>query len=176
MNYIFESQRLGFRLWQENDKEAFATMNENPKVMKYFPSELDFQASNELYDRIVAHHKKHGYGLYAVELKENGKFIGFIGFAHPSFEADFTPCIEIGWRLDEIYWKKGYATEGAKACLDYGFNQLSFDEVMSFTSLINRQSWHVMEKIGMKKAGEFDHPNINLQHPLCHHVLYKIER
>jgi ribosomal-protein-alanine N-acetyltransferase len=89
---------------------------------------------------------------------------------------DFSPCIEIGWRLHKKIWNKGYATEGAKACLKYGYENLNLQDVYSFTSKNNKRSEHVMEKIGMIKIGEFYHPKIDRNHPLCEHVLYKITK
>lgn len=109
-----------------------------------------------------------------MEVKESKEFIGFIGFHRPSFEADFTPCIEIGWRLKRDAWGKGYATEGAKACLKYGFTELNFKEVYSFTAKINKPSEKVMKKIGMQYVKEFDHPKLEPNNKLCKHVLYVI--
>ena len=175
MYYVFESERLGFRRWKEEDKVPFAFMNGSSKVMNYFPYKLTREQSDAMMVRIEEHFQSHGYGLWAVDIKETGQFIGFIGFSHPGFEADFTPCIEIGWRLDEKYWKKGYAQEGAKACLKYGNEVLGIHEVYSFTSLWNEPSYKVMERIGMTKVGEFDHPKLDEDDPLRPHVLYRIE-
>ena len=106
----------------------------------------------------------------------DGKFIGYIGLHHTNFETDFCPCIEIGWRLCENSWGRGYATEGARACLDYAFRQLQLPEIYSFTSLPNRRSERVMQKIGLQKIGEFDHPLVPAGHPLLRHVLYRAEK
>lgn len=174
--YIFESSRLGFRIWEESDRELFANMNANKEVMRYFPKTLDSKESDAFIDRIQEHFESTGYGLWAVELKDTKEFIGFIGFLTATFEADFTPCVEIGWRLDNKYWNKGYATEGAKACLKYGFNELNLDDVYSFTTEINKPSQNVMKKIGLKKIGEFQHPRVEDYSPLKPHVLYRIDK
>lgn len=175
-NYIFESSRLGFRRWKESDKELFSRMNSDEKVMRYFPKTLSREESDKFFHRIVEHFKEKGYGLWAVEIKETKEFIGFIGFLYTTFEAEFTPCVEIGWRLDNKYWNKGYATEGAKSCLDYGFRNLNFSSIYSFTAEINKPSENVMKKIGMKKVGEFRHPKVEEGSPLKNHVLYSIDK
>ncbi len=172
--YTFESDRLGFRRWKEGDKAPFAHMNSKASVMKYFPNIPSPDQSAAMVDRIEGHFETHGYGLWAVELKETGDFIGFIGFQMASFDAPFTPCIEIGWRLDDVYWSRGYATEGAKACLIYAKGVLGLKDICSFTSVINTPSIAVMEKIGMHKDLVFDHPKLSQSDPLCPHVLYRI--
>lgn len=174
--YIFESSRLGFRMWKESDRELFAKMNANEEVMRYFPKPLDTKESDGFLDRILEHFKQNGYGLWAVELKDTKEFIGFIGFLIATFEAEFTPCVEIGWRLDNKYWNKGYVTEGAKACLEYGFNNLGLDSIYSFTAEINIPSQNVMKKICLMKVGEFEHPRVEDGNPLKPHVLYKIDK
>ncbi|MBU5256105.1 GNAT family N-acetyltransferase [Tissierella praeacuta] len=174
--YIFESSRLGFRMWQESDRVLFAKMNVSTEVMRYFPKTLDSKETDDFLSRIQEHFKKNGYGLWAVELKDTKEFIGFIGFLNATFEADFTPCVEIGWRLDNEYWNKGYATEGAKACLEYGFSKLNLSSIYSFTAEINKPSQNVMKKIGLKKIGKFDHPKVEVGSPLKRHVLYKIDK
>ncbi len=174
--YLFESCRLGFRMWREADKELFAKMNADEEVMRYFPKRLTCGESDDFFGRIQEHFKRKGYGLWAVEIKHNREFIGFIGFLTATFPADFTPCIEIGWRLDKKYWNQGYATEGAKACLELGFTGLDFAEIYSFTAKINLPSIRVMEKIGLTKIGEFAHPGVKECDPLKPHVLFKIEQ
>lgn len=174
--YIFESSRLGFRMWQELDRELFANMNASNEVMRYFPKTLDYKETDDFLHRIQKHFEETGYGLWAVEIKDTKEFIGFIGLLTATFEAEFTPCVEIGWRLDNKYWNNGYATEGAKACLEYGFNKLNLNSIYSFTAETNKPSENVMKKIGLKKVGEFDHPKVEDGSPLKHHVLYKIDK
>jgi len=170
--YIFESERLGFREWTLDDLDFFATMNNKDSVMKYFPTKLSRQESEAFLQRIILHFDNHGYGLYATEIKETGELIGFIGFQIATFYARFTPCVEIGWRLDDKFWNKGYATEGAKAALKYGFNYLNLQKVYSFTPKINQGSVKVMEKIGLKYQENFNHPKVKEASELCSHVLY----
>lgn len=174
--YDFESNRLGFRRWREADKLPFSIMNSDPKVMEYFPNMLTKEQSDEFVDRINNHFCQYGYGLWAVEVKETNEFIGFIGFFTATFESSFTPCIEIGWRLSGKYWNNGYATEGAKECLQYGFHNLGMNEIYSFTSFINKPSINVMKKIGLQEECTFLHPKIDESNPLCLHVLYKIDK
>lgn len=172
----FESPRLLFLDWKAEDLPAFRAMNADPAVMRYFPKPLQSAETDAFYERICAEIRTECYGLYAVEVKESGEFIGFIGFHEATFPAPFTPCLEIGWRLKASAWGKGYATEGATACLRYGFDALHLKEVVSFTAKINVPSEKVMRKIGMVKTGEFDHPNVEKDSPLRCHVLYKITR
>lgn len=168
----FETERLIFRDWKEQDLKEFRIMNKDSRVMKYFSSILSEQETDAFYNRIQDEFRNLGYGLYAVETKRDNKFIGFIGFHIANFNAEFTPCIEIGWRIKYEAWGNGYATEGAKACLKYGVDKLDFNKVYSFTSKINLQSENVMKKIGMIKNMEFKHPNIAEDSSLCEHVLY----
>lgn len=176
MEYVFETERLGFRRWNEEDKIPFAEINANRKVMKYFSNVLSRKQSDEFVDKIRDHFNEQGYGLWAVDIKGTRKFIGFIGFYTATFESHFTPCVEIGWRLDNKYWNKGYATDGAKACLEYGFNNLEMDVIYSFTSQLNKPSINVMKKINLEEVETFNHPRIEKGDPLRLHVLYKIDK
>jgi ribosomal-protein-alanine N-acetyltransferase len=171
----FETQRLLLRDWREHDLEEFRKMNKDVRVMKFFTKTLSEEETDRFYNKIQDEIKNYGYGLYAVETKNNNNFIGFIGFHWADFDSQFTPCIEIGWRLKFDSWGNGYATEGAKACLKYGFEILKFEKIFSFTSKINIQSENVMKKIGMVKIIEFEHPNIVEGSPLRKHVLYAVE-
>lgn len=175
MNYEFKSDRIGFRKWRENDKEVFATLNENKEVMEFFPKTLSKTESDNFVLKINQMFKQCSYGLYAIDELETNKFMGFIGFWHPSFDLGFSPFIEIGWRLGREYWNKGYATEGALECLKYGFNKLKFQSIYSLTSKTNLKSERIMQKIGMEKHMEFEHPKIEFGHEFKPHVLYKIE-
>ncbi len=172
--YMIQTPRLGLRRWSKEDLIPFAKMNKNSKVMEFFPHTLTDDESNSMVEKIEAHFDKYGFGFWAVELLDTGEFIGLIGLNIPSFKAQFTPCIEIGWRLSHEFWGEGYASEGAQACLDFGFNSLGLSEIFSFTAVVNKKSMKVMEKIGMEYVGDFLHPKIDKNHRLCKHVLYKI--
>lgn len=172
--YLFRSERLGFRQWIKSDLEPFARMNADPAVMKFFPKTLSLDETRGFIERLQEGFKQNGFGAYAVDTLENNAFIGLIGFMKASFEAHFTPCIEIAWRIKKQQWGKGYATEGAARCLEYGFSTLHLTEVYSFTATLNKPSEKVMQKIGMVKQGEFIHPRVPREHPLSAHVLYKI--
>ena len=175
-SYIISTERLGLRKWIEQDIRPFAEMNNDVDVMKYFPKVLTEQETFEIVQRINLHFDKNNCGLFAVEHKLTKQFIGLTGFAIPSFETFFTPCVEIGWRYKKEAWGQGFATEAAGACLKYGFETLQFDKVFSFTSTINLNSEKVMKKIGMNKVGEFEHPKIEVTNILCKHVLYEIKQ
>jgi RimJ/RimL family protein N-acetyltransferase len=143
--------------------------------MQHFPSLVTEEQSNTGADRIQAHIEKHGWGLWAVEIPGIASFAGFIGLSRPTFEAHFTPCVEVGWRLASEYWGLGFASEGAAAALVYGFEHLGLSEIVSFTVPGNVRSRRVMERIGMTRsaADDFDHPALPQGHPLCRHILYK---
>ena len=170
-----DTDRLHLRLWRPEDRPAFAAMNADPMVMEFFPKLLDRAESDGRAAKIDEHFARHGFGLWAVEVPGAVDFIGFVGLSVPEFEAHFTPCVEIGWRLARDYWSKGYATEAALAVLSFGFQQLALEEIVSFTVPANRRSRRVMERIGMthSPADDFDHPTISEAHPLRRHVLYR---
>jgi RimJ/RimL family protein N-acetyltransferase len=172
------TDRLYLRRWRAGDREPFAKLNRDPQVMEFFPGLLSRQESDERVDRIEAHFHEHGFGLWAVEIPGVTPFAGFVGLSIPRFEAPFTPCIEVGWRLDAAYWNRGYATEGARAALDFGFCRLQLPEIVSFTVPLNVRSRRVMEKLGMTHSAsdDFDHPMLAEGHPLRRHVLYRLRR
>lgn len=174
MIYI-ETERLILRDWQESDLIVFQQMNQDPLTMEFFPKMLSLYESRQFFERIKHEFEERGYGLYAVELKESKRFIGFTGFHYTVMNTNFSPCIEIGWRYTHDVWGKGYATEAAKACLNYAKKNLSLKEVYSFTSQLNQRSENVMKKIGMQKVCNFMHPAISDGNKLKEHVLYRID-
>ncbi len=168
---VIETPRLVLRPWRDEDRGPFAALNADPAVMEHFPSTLTRAESDAFADRIAAHLDEHRWGLWAVELKRGAGFIGFTGLAAPRFEASFTPCVEVGWRLAAAHWGKGYASEAAAAVLDHGFTGVGLDEIVSFTWVGNGKSRRVMDKIGLEERLEFDHPALP-GHRLERHVLY----
>ncbi len=171
-----ETERLILRRWKESDREPFAALNADPEVMAYFPGLLTRAESDETVDRIEAHFDRHGFGLWAVEVRQETPFIGFVGLAVPRFEAPFTPCVEIGWRLARPAWGRGYAPEAARRCLLQAFDDLGLDEVVAMTVPENLKSRRVMEKLGMSHDpdDDFDHPLMPKGHRLVRHVLYRL--
>jgi RimJ/RimL family protein N-acetyltransferase len=172
------TKRLRLRLWRDEDLPAFAALNSDPRVMQYMPKLLDRAESDAFAERIKENFARTGFGLWAVEVTGTADFIGFTGLSVPRFEARFTPCVEIGWRLAFDYWGHGYATEAACAARDYGFSQLGLKEIVSFTVTANQRSRKVMERIGMTHFPEddFHHPLLPEGHPLRYHVLYRLDR
>lgn len=173
MTYI-ETERLILRSWKSDDLSLFAMMNKDARVMRYFPAFLSDAETEAFYNRIQVEFDQKGWGLYAVEIKSTGEFIGYVGLHEIGFDADFTPGIEIGWRLAADHHNNGYATEAAKAMLTLARNA-GIERLYSFTAKINTQSERVMQKIGMEYAGVFNHPKLSEDSPLCTHVLYKID-
>ena len=170
------SGRICLRRWRDEDREAFAALNSDARVMEFFPSRLSRVESDAMVDRIAQHFSERGFGLWAVEVPDIAPFIGFTGLAVARFSAPFTPCVEVGWRLAFEHWGHGYATEAARLALGYGFGTLALSEVVSFTSATNHRSRAVMERLGMHRdpAEDFDHPALHESHPLRRHVLYRL--
>ena len=171
------TRRLILRAWRDSDREPFAAMNADPRVMEFFTKTLSRKESDEMVERTRDHMVENGFGLWAVELAASGEFAGFISLWKPTFEAPFMPAIEIGWRLAYHAWGQGYAAEGGQAALEFGFQQLGLREIVSVTSVPNVRSRRVMEKLGMTRsaADDFLHPLIEEGHPLRPHVCYRIQ-
>ncbi|MFT6337428.1 MAG: RimJ/RimL family protein N-acetyltransferase [Saprospiraceae bacterium] len=174
--YIFKSERLGFRNWKNEDLEEFSKLNSDIKVMEQFPKPLSPQEVVEFIGRLKEHFDKNGFTYYATENLETKEFIGMIGLAFQEYKSDFTPSIDIGWRLKRNAWGKGYATEGAKRCLEYGFDELDIESIISVCTVKNRKSENVMKKVGMTKMGEFDHPEMINYPKYEKHICYEIVR
>jgi RimJ/RimL family protein N-acetyltransferase len=172
---VIRTERLILRRWVSGDRKPFAEMNSDREVMKHFPGLLSPEESDRLADRIEAHFVARGFGLWAVEIPGLAAFAGFVGLSVPGFEAPFTPCVEIGWRLARAYWGRGHATEAASAVLAFGFDELRLDQIVSFTAVGNAPSRRIMEKLGMTHdpRDDFDHPALPPGHPLQRHVLYR---
>lgn len=174
--YLFTSDRLGFRPWESDDLKPYARLNADPQVMEFFPRTYSANESARQIERFQRMTEIHGYAPYAVDRLDTQALIGFIGFMHTDFPASFTPCTEIGWRLAREAWGQGYATEGAMACLQYGWKTLELEEIYSFTAVVNQRSERVMQKIGMEAKGHFEHPKIEEGSVLRPHVLYQITK
>jgi len=170
--------RLRLRQWRASDLEPFAALNADPRVMEFMPGLLSSAESDALAQRCAAEIARLGFGFWATELHASGAFIGFVGLHVPAFEAPFTPCVEIGWRLERTSWGNGFGTEAARECLRFAFESLGLEEVVSFTVLLNGRSRAVMERLGMRQdpLGDFDHPRLPAEHPLRRHVLYRLRR
>jgi RimJ/RimL family protein N-acetyltransferase len=166
------------REWQDADREPFAAINADPRVMEHFPGVLTRAESDAFVDRMLERWAADGFGLWAVELRAGERFVGFTGLSAPTFEAHFTPAVEIGWRFAVEAWGRGYATEAARAVLQFGFEDLDLREIVSFTVPANTRSRAVMERIGMTRqpADDFDHPRFPPGHPIRRHVLYRLSR
>lgn len=174
---IIETKRLILREWEGKDIEPFARINQDPKVLEFLEGPLTKEESSAWIKKINQGCKENGFGLWAAALK-TGELIGYVGINTCTFKADFTPCVEIEWRLGSQFWGHGYATEGAKAVLEYTFNKLNLKEIVAFTVPANIRSIRIMEKIGMERVldGDFHHPNLSKDHPLSLHVLYRIKK
>jgi RimJ/RimL family protein N-acetyltransferase len=169
--------RLVLRQWRPGDCDSFAALNADPEVMRFFSAPMTREESDALAQRAEREIAERGWGLWAAELEGSAPFIGFVGLAVPSFDAHFTPAVEVGWRLSREQWGNGYATEAARAATAFGFDELGLDEIVSFTSVVNEPSRRVMERLGMTHdpQEDFDHPSVS-DGPLRRHVLYRLRR
>ncbi|HUP06519.1 MAG TPA: GNAT family N-acetyltransferase [Caldimonas sp.] len=172
-----ETARLRMRVWREADRAPFAAMNRDPEVMRYFPAPIDAARSDASIDAWLGQFAAQGWSNWALERKDDGAFLGFVGLSVPARRFPFSPCVEVGWRLAREHWHRGYASEAAKVALRAGFEQIGLDEIVSMTALANAPSRAVMERIGLEnRHADFDHPGIPSGHPLCRHCLYAIDR
>lgn len=172
-NYIFTSERLGFRNWKKSDLNPLFKMNSNKEVMKFFPHTQSKLQSQDFIHKMQEQFKKNSFCYFAVEIIETKTFIGFIGLNEQTYKIDFNPSIDIGWRLLPEFWGKGFATEGAQKCLQYAFETLKLPEVVSVAPNINTPSIEVMKKIKMTKVKNFSHPLLLNFPNLKQCVLYK---
>jgi RimJ/RimL family protein N-acetyltransferase len=175
---VIETERLLLRTWEARDAQAFYHINQDPKVIEYLLGPLSLQEINDFFVEKNQQFAAHHYTLFAAVEKRTEQLIGFIGLNSPTWTAHFTPCVEIGWRLGSQYWHQGYATEGAKAVLAYGFTHCGLDEIVAFTVPQNLRSIRVMEKLGMQRDSndDFCHPKLPRDHLLSQHVLYRIKK
>jgi ribosomal-protein-alanine N-acetyltransferase len=170
--------RLILRSWRPEDRAAFSAINADPRVMEFLGEPLTREQSDALADRIVGKIVRQGFGFWAVEVPGVAPLVGFVGLNVPTFDAPFMPAVEIGWRLGSAYWGRGYATEAARAVLEFGFDVAGLEEIVAFTTSRNERSRRVMERIGMTRdpADDFDHPSLAADDPLRPHVLYRLRR
>jgi RimJ/RimL family protein N-acetyltransferase len=175
---VLETDRLVLRPWRPQDRDPFALMNADARVMEHFPAMLTRAESDALADRIERALAADGYGLWAVEVRGRDSFAGFVGLAPVGFDAHFTPAVEVGWRLVAHAWGHGYASEAAREALRFGFGEAGLREIVSFTVAANVRSVAVMARIGLHRdpADDFDHPRLPPGHPLRRQVLYRLRR
>ena len=169
------TERLLLRRWRPEDRAPFAALNADPEVMQHFPSLLTRRESDRQADRIEAFMQRAGWGLWAMEERATGRFLGFTGLARPGFEAPFMPAVEIGWRLERAAWGHGFATEAAREAARFAFDDLALGEIVSLAVVANERSRAVMRRLGMTHdpADDFDHPLVEQPH-LRRHVLYRL--
>jgi len=172
-NYLFTSSRLGFRLWQDSDLPSFSAMNADEEAMRYFEKPLSEEESKAMMERMNKLYDDRGHCYFAIESLETGEFIGMIGMGWKTFEADFTPCVDIGWRLDKRFWNQGFASEGAIRVLEYA-KEMGIKEVYSYASSSNKASTKVMEKAGLAFIKDFELEELKNTPRLNPCSLYKI--
>jgi RimJ/RimL family protein N-acetyltransferase len=172
------TSRLLLRRWRDSDREPFAALNADPTVMEFYPSPLSRAGSDEMVDRIEDLFNRQGFGLWAVEITATSAFGGYVGLWPAVFQAHFTPAVEVGWRLAQVHWGHGYATEAGQAATADGFERMGLEEIVSFTAVSNDRSQRVMQRLGMTHdpRDDFENPSVAVGHPLRPHVLYRLAR
>ena len=171
------TKRLRLRQWNASDREPFARLNADPRVMEFFFETLGRKESDAMADRIESRILENGWGFWVVERLDSGEFIGFVGLNNPPGELPFSPCVEVGWRLAFEQWGNGYATEAATRALEIGFETLALSEIVAFTALGNVRSRAVMKRLKTRDTGEtFDHPQVPVGSSLRRHCLYRLSR
>lgn len=175
---VLATDRLLLRLWRDDDVAPFVALNADPAVTQFLPGPATPEQAGRLFAAQNAMYAQHGCCYFAAELRETGELAGFVGLKYQDFATAFAPCHEVGWRLASQYWGKGLASEGARAALRFGFEQLGLEEIVSFTVADNLRSRRVMERLGMVRDadGDFAHPALPAGHPLSRHVLYRLPR
>lgn len=173
--YLFTSNRLGFRNWSINDLDAISVINSNQQVMEFFPSIQNREQTNDFIERMQQHFESTGFCYFAIDHLEQQECIGFIGLCLQTFLPKKGNFVDIGWRLSPNYWNQGLATEGARACLKYGFEELNLQEIYSIAPAANEKSQKIMQKIGMNLIETFDHPKLMDNDRLRTCVLYRID-
>ncbi len=176
IHYLFKSEHLGFRKWRDADLEAMAQISSDQVVMEFFPSVQDKIYVFDFLRRMNEEYHENGFCYFAVDLLSNGELLGFIGIHEQTFVSDFTPCIDIGWRLKKEVWNRGYATEGAKRCLRFAFEDMNLKKIYSMTPKVNLKSQRIMQKIGMQKVKDFVLEFLKEDERLKDCVLYLIEK
>ncbi len=170
--------RTLLRAWKESDREAWAAMNADDEVRKYFPKVLTREESDAEFERINSGVKQRGWGMWALEIPGAHPFSGFVGLNPPAYDAVWQPAVEIGWRLAQDTWHKGYATEAAQAAMQFAFEHLQLPQVLALSVTTNTPSHMVMDRLGMTRwhGMEFDHPRVPIDWPLKNHIVHRIDR
>ncbi len=151
-------------------------MNSDLDVMRYFPAPLSRAESDRMVDRIERQFDERGYGLWAIEIAATGEFIGFAGLNPMPDGVPGEGHSEVGWRLARGAWRQGYATEAGAAAIRVGIDEIGMGEIWSITAVVNKPSEAVMQRLGMQRSGEFEHPRLDVGHELCRHVAYRTTR
>jgi RimJ/RimL family protein N-acetyltransferase len=153
--------RILLRRWRDDDLDAFAEITAQPEVMRWIRDGrvLDREGAAERLDAYRRHWEEHGFGLYALVVRQTGELAGFTGLAVPTFLPEILPAVEIGWRLGRRHWGQGLATEAARAVVNHARDGLGLDRLVSIHQVGNDASARVMIKIGMHLERETTEPS-----------------
>lgn len=156
---MIETERLVLRSWTEADIEPFLTHTNTPAVMQWLggvnPPE---KVRDIIRSHLMSWQEERGFTFWVIERKNDGELLGFCGLKLADDQnAPFKGEIEVGWRLREDAWGKGYAKEAAIASLDFAFDRLAAKRVLAITFRGNEASWGLMQRLGMKHCPELDY-------------------
>ncbi|WP_207540344.1 GNAT family N-acetyltransferase [Sabulicella rubraurantiaca] len=171
-----ETPRLVLCPLRHTDAEEFAALNGDTAVMRHFPARLSRDESDAMLARLEARWREDGIAFAGAFLRETGALAGMVGLMHVRPDMPFAPAVEIGWRIATAHQRQGLAEEAARAWIAHGFGALGLSEIIAFTVPANEPSWRMMEKLGMQRGGEFDHPGLPEGHALRRHLLYRLAR
>lgn len=171
-----DTPRLVLRPWRDADLDPLFAINGDPDSMRYFAAPMTRAESDAWAARMRAHFAEHGWGFWVVEERGGAPFVGVVGLLTIPWQARFTPAVEVGWRIARAYRRQGFAMEAARAAVGFGFDRLGLPEVVAFTVPANEPSWRMMEKLGMRRDGLFDHPRLPDGHKWKSHLLYRLAR
>ena len=153
---MIETERLLLRGWRDGDVEPYARLCADPEVMRFIGdgSTLTLEQSAEQISRFLRHWEERGFGLWALEERESGAFVGFAGLVHQEEWTEGEHRTEVGWRLDRAFWGRGFATEAAKASVYHGLEHIGLERIISIIQPENGASRRVAEKAGLTLRGE----------------------
>jgi RimJ/RimL family protein N-acetyltransferase len=176
---IAETGRLILRNWRESDRAEYLRTCNTAAVTAHLDGPATPEEADAAFARIAKSQEDHGFSFWAIERKADGALLGYCGLRIcDDLERPVHGEVEIGWRLREDAWGRGYAVEAARACIAWAWGNLGVDRVVSFTVPANAPSWRLMERLGMVRRPDLDfaHPRFPPDHPLSRHITYAIDR
>lgn len=176
---VAETDRLILREWGEGDADRFYEIMNEPEVMRWLGGTQSREEWDAAHERILGYQRDYGFTFWIVERKADGEVLGFCGLKRanaPGADA-IADDVEIGWRLRQGAWGKGYAKEAAIASLDLAFGQFGAPYVIAMTALNNLPSQGLMKRLGMVRREDLDfsHQAFPTDSPVNPQIIYRID-